>query len=170
MGHFMAAKRKELMRLNGAYQNTLGGAKVTLMEGRGKVLGPHEVEVGAGVWFGCCPGFCLHPSILKGAKVTLLEGRGKVVDLHEVEVSGSGAAQSSVCTTGCKILGGANATLGGMWQVGGPAQGWWDSIWGIAGFRFVVQGGGCTATPWRWGHGVYGAHIFHRSTLLHCVA
>jgi len=42
---FIEAKRKELNRLNGAYKNTLNNAKVTLMEGRGRVVGPHEVEV-----------------------------------------------------------------------------------------------------------------------------
>ncbi|MEW5316598.1 MAG: hypothetical protein WDW38_007962 [Sanguina aurantia] len=42
---FMAAKRKELMRLNGAYKNTLGGAKVTLVEGKGKVVDAHTVEI-----------------------------------------------------------------------------------------------------------------------------
>lgn len=40
----MAAKRKELQRLNGAYKNTLGNAKVTLVEGRGRVVDPHTVE------------------------------------------------------------------------------------------------------------------------------
>lgn len=43
--HFMDGKRKELQRLNGAYKNTLANAKVTLLEGRGKVVGPHLVEV-----------------------------------------------------------------------------------------------------------------------------
>jgi pyruvate/2-oxoglutarate dehydrogenase complex dihydrolipoamide dehydrogenase (E3) component len=42
---FMEAKRKELQRLNGAYKNTLKNAGVELMEGRGRVVGPHEVEV-----------------------------------------------------------------------------------------------------------------------------
>nr|UBZ25208.1 glutathione reductase [Chlamydomonas sp. UWO 241] len=42
---FMDAKRKELTRLNNAYKNTLSGAKVELMEGRGKIVGPHEVDV-----------------------------------------------------------------------------------------------------------------------------
>lgn len=42
---FMDGKRKELLRLNGAYKNTLANAKVTLIEGRGKIVGPHEVDV-----------------------------------------------------------------------------------------------------------------------------
>jgi len=42
---FMDGKRKELMRLNGAYKNTLANAKVELLEGRGRVVGPHEVDV-----------------------------------------------------------------------------------------------------------------------------
>ena len=52
----MEAKRKELMRLNSAYKNILSNAKVTLLEGRGKVTGPHTVEVrresysGTGPW------------------------------------------------------------------------------------------------------------------------
>ena len=41
----MEAKRKELQRLNGAYKNTLSNAKVTLLEGRGKIVGPHTVDV-----------------------------------------------------------------------------------------------------------------------------
>lgn len=42
---FIEAKRKELQRLNNAYKNTLNGAKVTLIEGRGKVVDAHTVEV-----------------------------------------------------------------------------------------------------------------------------
>ncbi|GLC35158.1 hypothetical protein PLESTB_000560700 [Pleodorina starrii] len=42
---FIEAKRKELQRLNGAYKNTLNNAKVTLVEGRGRVVDPHTVEV-----------------------------------------------------------------------------------------------------------------------------
>lgn len=42
---FMESKRKELQRLNNAYKNTLKNAGVELIEGRGKVVGPHEVEV-----------------------------------------------------------------------------------------------------------------------------
>ncbi len=42
---FMESKRKELQRLNNAYKNTLASAKVTFMEGHGKIVGPHEVEV-----------------------------------------------------------------------------------------------------------------------------
>ena len=45
---FIETKRKELQRLNGAYKNTLANAKVTLLEGRGKVIGPHEVDVSVG--------------------------------------------------------------------------------------------------------------------------
>lgn len=42
---FIEAKRKELQRLNGAYKNTMAGAKVTFLEGKGKIVGPHEVDV-----------------------------------------------------------------------------------------------------------------------------
>lgn len=41
----MAAKRKELQRLNGAYGNTLANAKTELIEGRGKVVDAHTVDV-----------------------------------------------------------------------------------------------------------------------------
>ncbi len=41
----MDSKRKELNRLNNAYKNTLNNAKVTLIEGRGKIVGPNEVDV-----------------------------------------------------------------------------------------------------------------------------
>ncbi|GFR45297.1 hypothetical protein Agub_g6654 [Astrephomene gubernaculifera] len=42
---FIEAKRKELQRLNNAYKNTLNNAKVTLIEGRGRLVDPHTVEV-----------------------------------------------------------------------------------------------------------------------------
>ncbi|KXZ48583.1 hypothetical protein GPECTOR_26g486 [Gonium pectorale] len=42
---FIEAKRKELQRLNGAYKNTLKNAKVELIEGRGRVVDGHTVEV-----------------------------------------------------------------------------------------------------------------------------
>ncbi|KAG2453963.1 hypothetical protein HYH02_001010 [Chlamydomonas schloesseri] len=42
---FIEAKRKELQRLNGAYKNTLKNAKVELVEGRGRVVDAHTVEV-----------------------------------------------------------------------------------------------------------------------------
>uniref|UniRef100_A0A7S0WML1 Glutathione-disulfide reductase n=1 Tax=Chlamydomonas leiostraca TaxID=1034604 RepID=A0A7S0WML1_9CHLO len=45
-GAMLAAKRKELQRLNGAYKNTLNNAKVELIEGRGRVVDAHTVEVG----------------------------------------------------------------------------------------------------------------------------
>eukprot|EP00271_Cylindrocystis_brebissonii_P010177 TRINITY_DN26285_c0_g1_i2.p1 TRINITY_DN26285_c0_g1~~TRINITY_DN26285_c0_g1_i2.p1 ORF type:complete len:411 (+),score=67.41 TRINITY_DN26285_c0_g1_i2:26-1234(+) len=38
-------KNKELQRLTGAYKNTLEKANVRLIEGRGKVTGPHTVDV-----------------------------------------------------------------------------------------------------------------------------
>ncbi|KAJ9510900.1 hypothetical protein QJQ45_027689 [Haematococcus lacustris] len=44
-GRMLEAKRKELQRLNAAYKNTLAGAKVQLLEGRGRVVDPHTVEV-----------------------------------------------------------------------------------------------------------------------------
>nr|QBY35585.1 glutathione reductase 1 [Dunaliella salina] len=43
--HMLEAKRKELTRLNNAYKNTLGNAKVDLIEGRGKVVDAHTVDV-----------------------------------------------------------------------------------------------------------------------------
>eukprot|EP00899_Mesostigma_viride_P020205 jgi/Mesvir1/28186/Mv04743-RA.1 len=42
----MASKDKELRRLNGVYLKLLEGSKVTVIEGRGKVVGPHTVQVG----------------------------------------------------------------------------------------------------------------------------
>ncbi|KAI0524880.1 hypothetical protein KFK09_004270 [Dendrobium nobile] len=41
----MANKTAELHRLTGIYKNILKNAGVTLIEGRGKVVGPHEVDV-----------------------------------------------------------------------------------------------------------------------------
>ena len=38
-------KTKEIERLNGAYNNVLGGAGVEIIHGRGVIKGPHEVEV-----------------------------------------------------------------------------------------------------------------------------
>jgi len=48
--HFMDSKRKELLRLNNAYKNTLKNAKVELIEGAGKVVGPNEVDVNGKVY------------------------------------------------------------------------------------------------------------------------
>eukprot|EP00879_Flechtneria_rotunda_P010804 GHRR01011290.1.p2 GENE.GHRR01011290.1~~GHRR01011290.1.p2 ORF type:complete len:486 (+),score=152.98 GHRR01011290.1:177-1634(+) len=42
---FLEAKRKELQRLNGAYKNTLKNANVELMEGFGRIVDPHTVDV-----------------------------------------------------------------------------------------------------------------------------
>jgi glutathione reductase (NADPH) len=42
---FMEAKRTELQRLNKAYASTLGRANVDIIEGRGKILDAHTVEV-----------------------------------------------------------------------------------------------------------------------------
>ncbi len=42
---FIEAKRKELQRLNNAYKNTLSNAKVELLQGFGKVVDPHTVDV-----------------------------------------------------------------------------------------------------------------------------
>ncbi len=41
----MESKRKELTRLNNAYKNTLKGANVELLEGKGTVIDPHTVDV-----------------------------------------------------------------------------------------------------------------------------
>lgn len=41
----MEAKRKELQRLNGAYKNTLKNANVELLEGFGKIVDPHTVDI-----------------------------------------------------------------------------------------------------------------------------
>lgn len=38
-------KKTEIARLNGIYRNMLGQAGVSLIDGRGRVVGPHEVEV-----------------------------------------------------------------------------------------------------------------------------
>lgn len=45
-GQLIATKTTELDRLAGIYTNLLANAGVTLLEGRGTVKGPHEVEVG----------------------------------------------------------------------------------------------------------------------------
>lgn len=42
---FIEAKRKELQRLNNAYKNTLSNAKVELLQGFGKIVDPHTVDV-----------------------------------------------------------------------------------------------------------------------------
>jgi len=42
---FMEAKNTEITRLNGIYDGMLGNAGVDLIEGYGKFMGPHEVEV-----------------------------------------------------------------------------------------------------------------------------
>ncbi|KAG0489164.1 hypothetical protein HPP92_007975 [Vanilla planifolia] len=44
-GTLMANKNAELQRLMGIYKNILKNAGVTLIEGRGKVVGPHTVDV-----------------------------------------------------------------------------------------------------------------------------
>ncbi|XP_072972822.1 glutathione reductase, chloroplastic [Typha angustifolia] len=41
----MANKNAELQRLTGIYKNILNNAGVTLIEGRGKIVGPHTVDV-----------------------------------------------------------------------------------------------------------------------------
>lgn len=43
---FLEAKRKELQRLNGAYKNTLKNANVELLEGFGRVVDAHTVDIG----------------------------------------------------------------------------------------------------------------------------
>jgi pyruvate/2-oxoglutarate dehydrogenase complex dihydrolipoamide dehydrogenase (E3) component len=42
---FLEAKRKELQRLNGAYKNTLKNANVELLEGFGRIVDAHTVDV-----------------------------------------------------------------------------------------------------------------------------
>lgn len=42
---FIEAKRKELQRLNNAYKNTLSNAKVELLQGFGKIVDAHTVDV-----------------------------------------------------------------------------------------------------------------------------
>ncbi|WIA30313.1 hypothetical protein OEZ86_000401 [Tetradesmus obliquus] len=42
---FLEAKRKELQRLNGAYKNTLKNASVELLEGFGRIVDAHTVDV-----------------------------------------------------------------------------------------------------------------------------
>lgn len=44
----LEAKRKELQRLNGAYKNTLKNANVELVEGFGRIVDAHTVEVSGG--------------------------------------------------------------------------------------------------------------------------
>ncbi|KAI3951487.1 hypothetical protein MKX01_018603 [Papaver californicum] len=44
-GTLMANKNAELQRLTGIYKNILKNANVTLIEGRGKILDPHTVDV-----------------------------------------------------------------------------------------------------------------------------
>ncbi|KIZ07910.1 glutathione reductase (NADPH) [Monoraphidium neglectum] len=44
-GRFLDAKRKELHRLNGAYKNTLKNANVELIEGRGRIVDAHTIDV-----------------------------------------------------------------------------------------------------------------------------
>ena len=41
----MANKNAELQRLNGIYKNILKNSNVQLIEGRGKIVGPHTVDV-----------------------------------------------------------------------------------------------------------------------------
>lgn len=43
---FMGKKKEELRRLNGVYDKMLNNAGVTIIEGRGKILDAHTVEVG----------------------------------------------------------------------------------------------------------------------------
>ncbi|GJP50104.1 hypothetical protein CLOM_g9244 [Closterium sp. NIES-68] len=43
--HLIANKTREIERLNGVYKRILGNAGVTLVEGRGKLVDPHTVEV-----------------------------------------------------------------------------------------------------------------------------
>ena len=83
----MEAKRKELQRLNGAYKNTLSNAKVTLLEGRGKIVGPHTVDVSAQTTEG------ERGEAVRGGEegleeVSELKGCGKFVGPHTVDVSG----------------------------------------------------------------------------------
>ncbi|XP_043692676.1 glutathione reductase, chloroplastic-like isoform X2 [Telopea speciosissima] len=49
-GTMMANKNAELQRLTGIYKNTLKNAGVTLIEGRGKIVDPHTVDVDGKVY------------------------------------------------------------------------------------------------------------------------
>ena len=44
----IAHKDREIARLEGIYRKLLAGARVELIEGRARLVGPHEVEVGGG--------------------------------------------------------------------------------------------------------------------------
>jgi len=46
----ITAKRKELDRLAGIYQGLMDQAGVTVLSGKGRVAGPHEVEVNGKIW------------------------------------------------------------------------------------------------------------------------
>jgi len=49
-GKLIAKKNAEINRLTGIYQKLLGGAGVEYIEGRGKIVGPNEVEVNGKVY------------------------------------------------------------------------------------------------------------------------
>ncbi len=48
--HLIKAKRNELDRLAGIYQGLMDQAGVTVLSGKGRVAGPHEVEVNGKIW------------------------------------------------------------------------------------------------------------------------
>src|ERR1019366_8089725 len=48
-----ANRAGEISRLNAIYADLLAGAGVTLLRGRARVVGAHEVEVGGGVYIAC---------------------------------------------------------------------------------------------------------------------
>lgn len=71
---FMGKKKDELRRLNGVYDKMLNSAGVTIIEGRGKLLDAHTVEV---------EGKKYTVSILRNRLVYALELVHRVVTLRE---------------------------------------------------------------------------------------
>jgi pyruvate/2-oxoglutarate dehydrogenase complex dihydrolipoamide dehydrogenase (E3) component len=81
---FMQSKRKELQRLNNAYSDTLGRAKVEKLVGRGRLVDPHTVDINGKKVTAkyICVAVGGLPNMLKipGALCTLLGMREKLTD------------------------------------------------------------------------------------------